>query len=156
MAFDLTSDVGYALALNCVLRLRPGGMLIVAICCESFSIMCLALKTKLVHVYLQCCLVFLRTTVPATAIAAATAAATAPNQGVGQFQGVRQSILLEIVDINLYPLAIFSFPGVCSSSLPGWHQDVASFWSSQRVQSCRCIHVGNGFVTGCRLLCLLT
>ena len=53
MAFDMTSDVGYALALNSVLRLRPGGMMILAICCESFSVTRLALQHKLVLLYLQ-------------------------------------------------------------------------------------------------------
>ena len=40
-AFDLTSDAGFILALNEVKRLRPGGLCIVALCCESFSAMCL-------------------------------------------------------------------------------------------------------------------
>ena len=39
MVFDLTSHVGFSLALNSVLRLRPRGVLIVALCCESFTIM---------------------------------------------------------------------------------------------------------------------
>ena len=39
MVFDLTSDVGFSLALNSVLRLRAGGVLIVALCCESFTVM---------------------------------------------------------------------------------------------------------------------
>lgn len=38
-AFDLTTDVGFALALNSILRLRAGGVLVLAICCESFSVM---------------------------------------------------------------------------------------------------------------------
>ena len=42
MLYDVTSDQGFVLALNAVLRIRPGGVLIVAMCCESFSIMCLA------------------------------------------------------------------------------------------------------------------
>ena len=41
LTFDLTSDVGFALAANAVLRLRPRGVLIVALCCESFTIMML-------------------------------------------------------------------------------------------------------------------
>ena len=40
LTFDLTSDCGFALALDEVHRLKRGGCLIVAICCESFSIMC--------------------------------------------------------------------------------------------------------------------
>ena len=40
LMFDLTTDRGYAVAANSVMRLRPGGVLVVAICCESFSIMC--------------------------------------------------------------------------------------------------------------------
>ena len=40
LTFDLTSESGFALALNEVHRLKRGGCLIVAICCESFSIMC--------------------------------------------------------------------------------------------------------------------
>ena len=39
--FDLTADVGFALALNAILRLRPGGVVVLGLCCESFSIMCL-------------------------------------------------------------------------------------------------------------------
>ena len=39
--FDLTADVGFALALNATLRLRPGGVVVLGLCCESFSIMCL-------------------------------------------------------------------------------------------------------------------
>ncbi|CAE7206137.1 unnamed protein product [Symbiodinium pilosum] len=39
MLFDLTSDVGYALAVNAVLRLRPRGFMVVALCCDSFTIM---------------------------------------------------------------------------------------------------------------------
>ena len=38
MVFDLTSTVGFCLALNSVLRLRPRGVLIVALCCESFTV----------------------------------------------------------------------------------------------------------------------
>ena len=37
--FDLTGDVGFALALNAILRLRPGGVVVMGMCCESFSIM---------------------------------------------------------------------------------------------------------------------
>ena len=37
--YDLTGEVGFALALNAILRLRPGGVVIVGLCCESFSIM---------------------------------------------------------------------------------------------------------------------
>ena len=48
LVFDLTSDVGYALALNSVLRLRRGGVLVVGLCCESFTIMCLAFVYVLV------------------------------------------------------------------------------------------------------------
>ena len=40
LTFDLTSHCGFALALNEVRRMKRGGCLIVAICCESFSIMC--------------------------------------------------------------------------------------------------------------------
>ena len=39
IVFDLTSDVGFSLAINSVLRLRAGGVLIVALCCESFTVM---------------------------------------------------------------------------------------------------------------------
>ena len=42
LVFDLTLNSGFALATNAVLRLRPGGVLVVALCCESFSIMSLA------------------------------------------------------------------------------------------------------------------
>ena len=39
MLQDLTTDAGFALALNEVRRLKKGSCLIVAICCESFSAM---------------------------------------------------------------------------------------------------------------------
>ena len=39
ICFDLTSNSGFALALNEVRRLRKGGCAIIAICCESFSSM---------------------------------------------------------------------------------------------------------------------
>ena len=42
LTFDLTLDSGYALAANAILRLRPGGVVVIALCCESFSIMSLA------------------------------------------------------------------------------------------------------------------
>ncbi|CAE7876011.1 unnamed protein product [Symbiodinium microadriaticum] len=44
--FDLTTDNGFILALNSVLRVRPGGMLLIAMCCESFSIMSLVVTSK--------------------------------------------------------------------------------------------------------------
>ena len=43
LIFDLTSNSGFALALNEIRRLRPGACAIVAICCESYSAMCLML-----------------------------------------------------------------------------------------------------------------
>ncbi|CAE7243888.1 unnamed protein product [Symbiodinium pilosum] len=42
MVFDLTTDVGFSLALNEVRRLRPGGVCVIALCCSSFSSMWLA------------------------------------------------------------------------------------------------------------------
>ena len=39
MLFDLTTEAGFILALNAVLRIRPGGVLLIAMCCESFSVM---------------------------------------------------------------------------------------------------------------------
>ena len=41
-AFDLTTPVGFALALNEVRRLKAGGCCVIALCCESFSAMYLA------------------------------------------------------------------------------------------------------------------
>ena len=41
MNLDLTTPAGFSAALHNVCRLKPGGMLIIAICCRSFSIMCL-------------------------------------------------------------------------------------------------------------------
>ena len=43
LIFDLTSNSGFALALNEIRRLRPGACAIVAVCCESYSAMCLML-----------------------------------------------------------------------------------------------------------------
>ena len=37
--YDLTGEVGFALALNAMLRLRTGGVVVVGLCCESFSVM---------------------------------------------------------------------------------------------------------------------
>ena len=38
MVMDLTQDVGFILAVNAILRLRPSSVLIVALSCDSFSI----------------------------------------------------------------------------------------------------------------------
>ena len=37
--FDLTTEVGFSLAVQSVLRLRAGSVLIMALCCSSFSVM---------------------------------------------------------------------------------------------------------------------
>ena len=42
MLFDLTTDVGFALALNEIRRLKRGSCAVVAICCNSFTAMCLS------------------------------------------------------------------------------------------------------------------
>ena len=39
MLFDLTSNVGFALALNEFKRLKKGSCAVVAICCNSFTAM---------------------------------------------------------------------------------------------------------------------
>ena len=40
MVMDLTSEAGFSLALNEVRRLKNGGCCVLALCCESFSVMC--------------------------------------------------------------------------------------------------------------------
>ena len=65
MLFDLTTTTGFALALNEVRRLKEGGCLIVAICCESFSAMLPGLKaTSCLAMSVCTCLFFLGTQVP--------------------------------------------------------------------------------------------
>ena len=42
IAMDLTTNAGFALALLQVSKLKRGGVCIIAICCRSYSVMCLA------------------------------------------------------------------------------------------------------------------
>ena len=44
LIFDLTSNSGFCLAANSIMRMRPGSVLVVALCCESFSIMSLGFR----------------------------------------------------------------------------------------------------------------
>ena len=39
LVMDMTTDVGFSLALNEVRRLKAGGCCVLALCCESFSVM---------------------------------------------------------------------------------------------------------------------
>ena len=41
MAFDMTNDAGFLLAMNEIRKLKSGGVCIIAICCESYSAMLL-------------------------------------------------------------------------------------------------------------------
>ena len=45
---DLTGEVGFALALNSILRLRPGGV-VAGLCCESFSMVWLVANWECVE-----------------------------------------------------------------------------------------------------------